>query len=285
MHSRRQAESLPFDELASHWLGFFRERVFFTYARCDDCGLLYCPTYFSEEQLARLYASMPDNTAGVDLTLITRTQRRYAQLLLAGSDTTPGDYLELGPDIGLVMAEMLSARRFGHLWLLEPNVRAQPALRERAGATPLTIVESLDGVGAVPERTVACAAAVHVLDHLLEPLPLLRRLAERLTPGASLLAVTHDESSLLARVTRRGWPAYCLQHPQLYRPETLRALLTAAGLEAQPAQRTVNDFPIGYLLQHGLHAVGLRWPWRIPHGPAVPLRLGNMGCVGRRTKS
>ncbi len=282
IRSKRRAEDLPFETVASMWHGFFRERVFFTYARCHDCALLYCPRYLSSEQLARLYASMPDNTAGVDVDLVARTQRRYAKMLLRSLPSASGAYLELGPDIGLVVEAMVLARTFSHLWLLEPNRAAHPSLLRRAGSTPTTLLASLDGVSSVPEQCVAAAAAVHVVDHLLEPLPLLRTLRTRLVPGGAVLLVAHDESSLLAKLTRTGWPPYCLQHPQLYRPRTLHTLLEAAGLTVEPTEPTVNDFPVGYLLQHGLHALGSRPAWRIPLGPSIPLRLGNMGCVAKR---
>jgi len=282
IRSKRRAEDLAFETIASLWHGFFRERVFFTYARCRGCGLLYCPRYLSSEQLARLYASMPDNTAGVDVDLVARTQRRYAQILLRSRVPAQGDYLELGPDIGLVVEAMVLARTFNHLWLLEPNRTAHPSLRLRAGSTPATLLDNLDGVASVPEQCVAAAAAIHVVDHLLEPLPLLRALRSRLAPGGAALLVTHDESSFLAKITRTGWPPYCLQHPQLYRPRTLHALLAAAGLTVEHTEATVNDFPVGYLLQHGLHVLGSRPAWRIPLGPSLPLRLGNMGCVAKR---
>jgi len=95
--------------------------------------------------------------------------------------------------------------------------------------------------------------------------------------------VTHDESSLMARVLRDRWLPFCLQHPQLYRPATLTNALAAAGLEVIEIEKTSNDFPVAYLVKHGLATAGLPHEW-VPAAerPAVALKLGNVIAVARR---
>jgi hypothetical protein len=90
------ALDLTFEGLRSHWRGFFKERVFFPYGRCSTCGQRYCPVYFGADQLAALYADMPDNTAGVDQAALRRTQGRYAATLRRHAPAD-GDYLGCSP--------------------------------------------------------------------------------------------------------------------------------------------------------------------------------------------
>lgn len=273
---------MDFGDLRSNWRGFFNQHVFFPYGRCAACGQLYCPVYFSAEQLAELYANMPDNSASVDLEVLRRTQGRYAAVLRK-SAPSGGDYLEVGPDIGLFTEAAVDGRDDAMLYLFEPNRAVWPQLEARFGAGRCRLSDEMDDYAAVPDATIGMAAMIHVLDHVLEPLALLRRLAAKLLPGGSLAIVTHNEASTMARVLGERWLPYCLQHPQLYRPTTLAAIASRAGLEVVAQRSTSSDFPLAYLVKHGLAAAGLPHDW-VPAAqrPALALKLGNLITVVRR---
>src|SRR5438309_1433277 len=98
--SELRAESLGFDALVPHWNGFFKDKAFFSYARCGGCGLLYAPTFFNAPQLENLYGQMPPNMAEVPLEALRRTQRGYFEILKNVSPCD-GGFIEVGPDIGL----------------------------------------------------------------------------------------------------------------------------------------------------------------------------------------
>jgi Methyltransferase domain len=169
------------------------------------------------------------------------------------------------------------------LYLFEPNVAVWPALRQRFGASRCRLSDAMDDYSAVPDASIGVAAMIHVLDHVLEPAELLRRLAAKLAPGGAVAIVTHDESSLMARLLGPRWLPYCLQHPQLYRPATIASAVAAAGLEVVKVSQTSNDFPLAYLMRHGLSAAGLPHGW-VPatQRPALALKLGNLITVARR---
>ena len=280
--SRPSALDLSFEELRPHWHGFFAQRVFFPYGRCGSCGQLYCPVYFSAAQLADLYADMPDNTAGVDEAALRRTQGRYAATLRRHAPAS-GSYLEVGPDIGLFAEAAVAGRDDATLYLFEPNRAVWPVLEQRFGAGRCRLSDAMDEYGAVPDAAIGAAAMIHVLDHALEPLALLGRLTAKLAVGGALAVVTHDESSAMARALGLRWLPYCLQHPQLYRPATIAGVVAAAGLELVEVSKTSNDFPLAYLVKHGLSAAGLPHGW-VPAAqrPALSLKLGNLITVARR---
>jgi SAM-dependent methyltransferase len=282
MASEPAAEALPFDDLRSCWRGFFRDRKpFFTYVRCAACGQLFSPNYFTPAQLDQLYGQMDDNTGGQDEALLVRAQRGYWEVLQRAAQLVPGDYLELGPDIGLFTREALADSALGKFWLVEPNVAVHPILDQLAGARPHALLADHARIDDIPDGTLSLAVAIHVLDHLLEPQPLLDQLARKLKPGGCVLAVTHSERSLAARAFGARWPAYCLQHPQLYAPATLRHSFERAGLHSVRVARTTNHFPIAYLLQHGLFAAGFgKHAIPLPASWVVGLKLGNIAAVG-----
>jgi SAM-dependent methyltransferase len=284
MASATPAESLSFHELRDSWRGFFKTRKpFFSYARCARCGQLFCPSYFTAAQLDELYAQMDDNTAGQDEALLRRTQLGYWSLLRQAGPLARGDYLELGPDIGLFTRAAAAEPALGKLWLVEPNLAVHPALEKAAGPKPHALLRDPAALDDVPDGSLSLAVAIHVLDHLLEPQPLMEKLAHKLAPGGRMLAVTHSERSLAARLFGARWPAWCLQHPQLYAPTTLRQAFERAGLKDVRVRRATNYFPVAYLLRHGFFAAGLgEVSVPLPASWTVGLKLGNIAAIGIR---
>lgn len=275
VRSRRPAESDALEALRPYWFGIEQERHFFTYHRCPSCGLLFNPTFFDADQLADLYAAMPPNMDLVGNEAIVATQRGYFQAAAKRSALT-GDYLEIGPDVGHIVAEAARTGDFDRFWLFEPNRAVHDALRAATGGRPATIGEGMEDLAVVPDGSIGLAVVVHVLDHLLDPLAMLAQLRAKLRPGGTLMLVTHDEGSLLRRVLGARWPAFCLQHPELYNPGTMRAALNRAGFHAVAVTRSVNVFPIDFLARQAGRAVGLRLD-RLPLPKrAIALRLGNL---------
>lgn len=272
-----RAEAQTMDELRPFWFGIEKERRFFTYFRCRGCGLLFDRSFFDERQLAELYSSMPPNMDLVAEEAIEATQRGYFEAA-AESGMLPGagDYLEIGPDVGHIVRKAVQRGNFGHFWLFEPNRAVHQELRGATGGKPATILSEMTDLSAVPDGSVGLAVIVHVLDHLLDPLEMLAAIRAKLRPGGALMMVTHDERSLLARALGPRWPAYCLQHPQLYNPETITRICERAGFTDVKVGRSANHFPLDFLGRQALAAVGLRDAQLPLPKRTVKLRLGNI---------
>jgi hypothetical protein len=276
VRSEVMAESLSFDALVPCWNGFFKDKVFFSYARCGGCGLLYTPTFFNGPQLERLYGQMPPNMEEVPLEALRRTQRGYFDALKSCSDLS-GGFIEVGPDIGLFTENCVREGRFNEYWLFEPNRDVLPTLSKIIEGRKSHIVHEMFGFSHVPDHAASVAVVIHVLDHLLDPVATLRELRQKLMPGARLLLVTHDESSLLRRLVGWRWPAFCLQHPQIYNPESMQVLLEAAGFQVLQQRKTVNFFQVSFLLKHLLWAFGMKVQSVPSFGQlTLGLKLGNM---------
>jgi len=129
--SNPKAETLRFDELKPYWNGFFKKNIFFSYCRCPRCQLLFCREYLSSSRLQELYSQMPDNTAGVSVQALKKTQRSYFKALKQYSTLT-GEYLEIGPDIGLFTENCVQEGAFEFFWLAEPNKSVHSDLKRVA---------------------------------------------------------------------------------------------------------------------------------------------------------
>jgi hypothetical protein len=124
---------------------------------------------------------------------------------------------------------------------------------------------------------------IHVLDHLTQPVEFLRQLVPKLAPNAAVLIVTHDERSALAKILGKRWPAYCLQHPHLFNPGSIRRMLLGAGFRSVETARSTNYFPIPFLAKQALLTAGIEAGARFSMLPDVeiPLKLGNIITVAK----
>lgn len=280
--SQPEAESFSFDDLSKHWFGFFKSKPFFTYHRCSECNLLYNPKYFGEKQLSYLYSNMPDNTAGLSENFLRKTQKGYFNFFKKFAELE-GEFLELGPDIGLFTENCVTQGKFSKYWFFEPNVNVHPRLKNLVGSTPVEIHPELLDFDSVKDGSISAAVLIHVVDHLTKPNDILKTISRKLKKGGKLLTVTHDESSVLAKALGRKWPAYCLQHPQLYTPKTMKLTLEKVGLSVVANEYSANYFPVSYLVKHGLFAFGMGSP-SLPFEDKfwLPLKLGNFMTMAEK---
>ncbi|MDT8757226.1 class I SAM-dependent methyltransferase [Sphingomonas psychrotolerans] len=266
---------MTIDALRPYWSGLFSEKRFFTYHRCLGCGLLYNRAFFDGPRLAELYSSMAPNMEIVSDDAIAATQRGYFSATI-GQAALDGGYLEIGPDTGHIVREAAARGSFEHFWLFEPNRAIHDTLRASAGSRPATLLTEMDDLSPVPDGSIGLAVMVHVLDHLLDPLAMLTQIRAKLRPGGTLLIVTHNEKSLLRRLMGARWPPFCLQHPELYNPATITALLGRAGFAGVQVTRSRNYFPLPFLARQAAWTVGLKLDRAPLPEISLGLRLGNM---------
>jgi SAM-dependent methyltransferase len=279
--SRHRAENMTVDQLRPFWSGFFKEKVFFTYSRCDACGQLYAPHFFTRDQLGELYANMAPNMEDVPGPALEATQRGYWRAAKA-RQLPEGGYLEIGPDIGYIVRDAADDGKFDKFWLFEPNRAVHDELARAAGGRTHTISTDMDDLSPVPDGSIALAVMIHVLDHLLDPVAILRQVHRKLAPGGTLMVVTHNEQSLLRRMLGRKFPPFCLQHPELYNPRSMKRLLQTAGYSRAEVGRSTNYFPIGFLTRQLAWVGGINLS-KVPlPEAAIGLKLGNMLSFGTK---
>ena len=278
------AETLSPDQHGQFLSGYTDKRVFFTYFECPNCSAKFCPTYYRQSQLDGLYGRQAENMVSVPLAARKRTQDDYIRLLRRHSRMA-GNFLEIGPDIGLFASEFAKVGSFDHFWLYEPNREVHQSLADNFGGRSHTISAEIFRASDVPLQSVSTAVMIHVLDHLLQPADFLREIRTSLEPGGIIFIVTHDCASMLARMLGRRWPPYTLQHPQLYSQRSIATLLQTSGFEVVESIKTTNYFPLPFLLRAGLTVFGL--PERlVPEGtaPLLGLKLGNIGTIARKPR-
>jgi len=282
VQSQPSAEKLPLDQQGQFLSGYTNHRVFFSYYRCPTCQLLYCPTYFTQDQLDNLYNSQSENMAEAPLSARDQTQKAYFKLLKQ-YPVPQGDYLEIGPDIGLFAKFFTNNDQINQLFLYEPNGEVHETLKKNVHQKKYSILTKNYSFSDLATNQLSIAVIIHALDHVLNPRQLLQELYQNLKPGGIIFIVTHDESSLLAKLLKKKWPPYTLQHPQLFSPATIQNILRVEGFQVLTTTKTANYFPLTHFIKGGLTALGLN---KIPLPDfkrfIIPIKLGNIATIAQK---
>jgi hypothetical protein len=152
--SAQRAEELSLEELRPYWRGLFKQKVFFTYARCPECETLYAPRFFHEEQLQELYSQMEPNMDVVPVAAIEATQRSYFKEATKDFRAERG-FLEIGPDVGHIVRAAAQSHRFDHFYLFEPNLLVHDELVRATCGRPHTISTDMTDLSLVPDGSIS----------------------------------------------------------------------------------------------------------------------------------
>ena len=200
-------------------------------AGCRRCGMLYDDVALTERQLAEYYGknehyavSSTGGTGGISEDNATR----YGRILSVLSPERDGVILDVGCGQGGFVdhcrAKGLAA------------VGVEPSQRSRAAASNLglPVFPSLDAFRAAhSEKPVAAVVLSHVLEHLLRPLDLLRRMAQ-MAPGAKVYVEVPDAASYLAPGAVR-WQELYFEHLAHFRSKNLTDIARLAGIRPRNA--------------------------------------------------
>lgn len=204
---------------------------------CRDCTLLFQRTVLSDRGVDRFYQRAGDQPGSAPY-LDLRSRAHMAQeaiLLRLMSPQREPRVLEFGAGWGR-WAEI--ARAFGcDVRGIEVNEHARAWMADRA--IPLVTLDD------VAPASVDVLYSNQVMEHLRDPMAVLRGLVDRLVDGGLAYLAVPGSRTLLAKLergvdpaavadalSRREWDAiYPLEHIQLFSHAALMALAHAAGLD------------------------------------------------------
>jgi hypothetical protein len=226
---------------------------------------------------------MPDNTANQNKSMLDKTQNAYFKFLKKQLPVLEGNYLEIGPDIGAFTKNCEHESQFKHIYLVEPNKNVHSELKASTGKIPNTISTDLFDLSHIPDQSITVCVMIHVLDHMINPLEMMHLIGKKLVKNGKVVIVTHDEKSFLAKMLKTRWPGFCLQHPHLFNVETTRDFLNRSSFSVINTEKTLNYFPIFYLLKHLFYALTKK-KINIPNFDTftIPLKLGNIITIAQK---
>lgn len=228
--------------------------------RCKTCGFAFRQSRFSEKQLADLYRSMDTQVYQAELSGRIRTASRHLRILSrnARRNGSPGELLDVGCASGIFLAQALDAgwRVTG----LEPSEVLFKEASERIGSRG-TILPQILEEASLDEQRFDAVTLWDVLEHVADPINLMRKCCQLLKPGGLLLLNVPDLDSREARFLGRRWPLLLPEHLNYFNRASLTLCAQKSGLELVRFGRRHSYFSIEYVLyrlsQHRIPLSGL----------------------------
>lgn len=156
-----------------------------------------------------------------------------------------GRLLDIGAGSGILVE---TARAMGYA---AEGIEPSRALQAIAAARGLPV-----HLGVLPHPAAAgpydIATVIDVIEHVPDPVGLMRNVREALGPDGLCLVVTPDLGSLAARLLGPRWWHYRAAHIGYFDRATLARALIAAGFEVLEAKRPTWYFPASYLFERAL---------------------------------
>jgi len=232
--------------------------------RCGECGFRFADTN-EVERLTSLYTQLID--PGYLSTQGSRVlQMRELVNLARKAHPEAKTALDVGAASGLLVSE---AKRQGlQATGIEPSQSLVEVAHNENG------VELLCGVLPHPElesRRYDIVFLVDVIEHVADPVALLRLCADRLADNGVLLLVTPDVSSLAARTLRSRWWHYRLAHVGYFDRRSLQRAVRRVDLHVSRWLRSKWFFTVDYLASRLESYLPVAWFNRFA-GRVQPLR-------------
>jgi 2-polyprenyl-3-methyl-5-hydroxy-6-metoxy-1,4-benzoquinol methylase len=239
--------------------------------RCVECGQLVSSA--TEVQYLRSLGRF-DTTAGTlpDSTSLSRHEKNSARRLgnmaaVLGRAPATVNLLDVGCSSGafLLTAGKLGFRAEG----VEPSADAAQTAR----GAGLTVFTGYLEQARFPDASFDAVTLIEIVEHLRDPLALLKECARVLKPGGVVLVTTPNAHSWTARAMGARWAGFSLNdmggHISFFNPQSMRLLATRSGLRVHHLEtRNVRFFERGQCSRaiHGAAKIAaelLNWPARI----------------------
>lgn len=248
--------------------------------KCGKCGLVRSSPVLSEEAAGELYKRSMFIWGG-EADFAARTYADLLERLCPGVKEAGGRVLEIGAADGGFIKE-LAARGFKSPVGVEPS--ADCVANADAETAPLLICD-LFRPGLFPEGSFDIVTTFHVIDHLHDPLEMLRECRRVLRPGGKILIVCHDVEAPSAKVLGKLSPIFDIEHIFLFSEDTIGKLAEKAGFKKVASGGLANTYPLEYWLSMlpGVRRLRKLFPASLLSRPAT-INAGNLYMLAEKER-
>jgi len=227
-----------------------RRRFHSDIVKCQGCNHVYSSPYLSQKALEYCCGeSKYDNECGVDERFLSETLSQYYHVA-APYVREKENVVDIGCDTGLLL-KIYEKSHFKSILGIEPSQKSyRTAMRRFSSQGHVNVINSFYEDKHCRPSSVDMISLIHVLDHVLNPRQLLDRVRSHLKEKGVIVAVVHDVSSLLSRLTGEGFPPIVLQHAQFFSKKSLKQLLETMGFKVAVLHTVWNKYPLTHYMKN-----------------------------------
>jgi SAM-dependent methyltransferase len=192
------------------------------------------------DALARAYEAAAFDSA-IEARFAART---YMDALRSVVEALPdrAGALDIGTGEGAFLGELLDAG-FSDVGGIEPSVEPIAAAEPRVASL---IAQDVFHPGVRPPASLSLVTCFQTIEHVPDPMVLVRDAAALLKPGGVLALVCHNRRAPVNRALGLRSPIVDVEHQQLFSPKSVEWLLQSAGLVGVSQRSIANTYPIRY---------------------------------------
>jgi 2-polyprenyl-3-methyl-5-hydroxy-6-metoxy-1,4-benzoquinol methylase len=251
-----------------------------SYRHCGQCGLLSLEPLPSGDQIEEHYRTK--FVAG-NYELIRRYSRQYQRIHMQIADWISVRNGERVLDIGCFTGDLLKvlSDRGADVYGLELQQEAVDIANAQLGGGR---VFHADVHGErFPTGPYDIVTMMGLIEHVLDPRALVRRVRTLLTANGRLYIETPNGGSTIARTMRSLWPPLApVEHIHIFSVRALTLLLESEGFDVVRVRRHVKHLPVNYIYEQLANFGGPGWqrvmtPARLLLGNrTMPFYVGEM---------
>ena len=218
------------------------DRTHYRMVRCRHCGLVRSDPVLDFNVMTELYRASTFDY-GDELEGLYATYGAALDELAPVVPTRDG-LVDIGCGSGFVLA-LAHQRSWSNVRGVEPSA---DAVAKATDAIRPFIIEDVMRHGLFEPNSLDAVTLFQVLDHMPDPLSLLRECHSVLRPGGAILAFNHNVAAWSARLLRERSPIIDVEHTYLYSPDTMRTLFSKAGFDVLSVRPVRNTYSASYLV-------------------------------------
>lgn len=266
------------------------------YFRCVECGLVSTYPYPSESEILEHYTKGFNEgnyhrlrTWSAQYMQVYKEMAEFLRqnMAAAGCSLTGASILDIGCFTGdfIEVVDSEGADAYG----IELQSRAVEIASQRF---PGRIYQTDVFNSTLPKDQFDVISMLGLIEHVTEPVNLLRRVVSILKPGGFLLIQTPNSGSMLASLLKQLWPPYApIEHIHLFSRRSLETAFSQLGIIQLEFKPHWKRLPVGYVYNNfqifGPEFFRLMSPFfrifgRIINNWRLPFYSGEMLVVGRK---
>ncbi len=211
--------------------------------RCTECDCIYAPTPPKDAHLAQAYAEA-DYDSSKEACYAAESYASALKPYIVAMHKR-GVAIDVGAGNGALLPH-LDQMGFEEVYGVEPSSSAiqtaPPELRPQ-------LIEGVFTPGMLADKPLSLLCSFQTLEHIPDPMTLLKDAATRLHPGGMIALITHDYTGTLNRILGLRSPIIDIEHIQLYCPTTIVWALDACGFTNIEVKPIWNRYPLQYWLR------------------------------------
>ena len=249
------------------------DRIHYRIVCCQRCGLIFSSPIFPPKKIANWYRQSSCTYSSQVPYLVATYLKLYgdAKSLLPPSPRV----LEIGCGNGYFL-EALRDNGIPDVYGVEPGRdmvgKAAPRLRDR-------IIVDVFKKHQFPGSSFDLICCFHTLDHVINPLELVKISFSLLKRGGVMIVVTHDTQGLSVKLLGERSPIFDIEHIYLFNKKTIAELFKRATFTVWKVHNLVNTYPLSYWIR--MSGLGLNISW-LPIDPPISLSGGNIVAVAQK---